>query len=143
MIGVWLVTNTIHRAAADGDDFFNADSTGGIPLEEQLRYIGSVKDDRGGRITDAVITITVKVPPEYGGQVLRFDAYTNVLGRYRSLNLPSVMFSMLGLEIDVDPSQVELSAVKKGYATIRTMRRSRAGQRHGAIETDFVLSKRE
>ena len=140
-IGSWWAANAVRRAAADGDDFFNADTTNGIPLDQQLRYVGSVKDDAGVRVADAVITITIHVPPEYGGQQLKFESYTNMIGRYRSLNLPSVMFSMLGLELDVEPSQVEIAAGKKGYATLRTLRRSKTSQRRGAIETDFVLAK--
>ena len=142
-MGAWAEVCNARSAAADGDDFFNADTTKGIPLDEQLRYVGNVKDDRGARVADAVITISVHVPLEYGGQVLKFSSYTDVLGRYRSLNLPSVMFSMIGLELDLDPSQVELSASKTGYSVIRTMRRTKAAQRHGVIETDFIVSKRE
>ena len=131
-------------AEANGDAFFKMDLFDAAMAKNV--FLGSVKDDEGNYVEDAVITVHVQVPEEYGGDALTFNAYTNVIGRYRTLDTAAAVAALLELEIPVeeiklDFSKVELTAEKKGYAMKRRLRRGRAAQSDGPFEIDFVLAR--
>ncbi len=135
------------KASANGDEFFAFKSTtinpdGSRKLAE-AGFFGSVKDEAGNYIDDATITVAVTVPSESGEpQRLMYDAYTNVLGRYRTLDPSGAASDLLEMEIKVAPEDVELLGVeKKGYKQLRRIDRSRRSQKKGMVEVDFIVTK--
>ena len=132
---------TAPGARADGDDFFRSEvfKADGTRLKHS-GYYGSVKDDRGKHIYDATITVSVTVTTEQGSQQVVFNAYTDLLGRYRTLDVAGVVFDLTAIETEIDPKTVEVTVAKKGYVTVRRLNRAKPGQA-GAIEIDFVMAK--
>ena len=99
-----------------------------------------VKDADGNRIEDAKITISLTVPTARGGKVVRFNAYTNIAGRYRSYDVGSVVMTLEEIQMDVDPASVELTVSKPGYDLVRTFNRSKRNQKKGVFEVDFTMA---
>lgn len=116
-------------ARADGDDFFGAEEIPGQPV---YVVFGSVKDDHGNRLTNAVVTVEVREP------VLIFDTTTNILGRFRTVDVGRAVTE---LGYDVDPVQIEVSVSAPGYVLMRRLRGDSPRRKEGAIEIDFVMTR--
>ena len=114
-------------ARADGDDFFEAQETPGKPV---YVVFGSVKDDRGNYLSKAVVTVEVAEP------VLIYDTTTNILGRFRTVDVGR---AVTDLGYDVDPAQIEISVSAPGYVPMRRLKRDSPRRKQGAIEIDFVM----
>lgn len=128
-------------ALANGDAYFRFNVFAGKPLEEQVVFAGSVKDEQGRRVKDARLTIGIVIPVEVGEKLVTYNAYTNDLGRFRSLDVASVILALEELEVTVDAAKVTLKIDKAGYEEVRRIRRERAGQKNGIFEVDFTLKK--
>ena len=126
-------------ARANGDDFFDYIVPEG-PIEKQIIYYGSVKDDKGNLLNDATITISVTVPEEFSAEPVTYNAYTNIVGRFRTMNATSIVASLLGVEVELDRANVALTAEKEGYKMLRKLNRGRSGKL-GPVELNFVMAK--
>lgn len=126
---------------ANGDDFFNNPLDAKVPLDQQMVFIGNVRDGAGNVVENAAINVSVRVPPGYSLEPVTFSAYTNVIGRYRTLDVLSVVASMIGADVDLKPQAVEITAKKAGYTMSRRMNRARASQNRGLFEVNFVLER--
>lgn len=145
-IGLTLLLATcLHGASAgaNGDAFFRFDvfDMSDTPLEEQTIFAGSVKDVDGKYVHDATITVSVTIPTARGVRPVTYNAYTNVVGRYRTLDVAAVILAMEEIEYDVDPREVEVTVEKEGYEVVRKLDRSRSSQQGGVFEIDFVLAR--
>jgi hypothetical protein len=116
-------------ALANGDVFFEAEE---IPGQTEFVYFGSVKDDDGNYLEGAIVTTVVKEPQ------LTYDAYTNVLGRYRTLDVGR---AVVDLGFEIDPKIFDVTVTLPGYTQVRRFNRGRAGQNKGAVELNFVMKK--
>ena len=116
---------------ANGDVFFEAEE---IPGQTEFVYFGSVKDEDGKYLDGATVSTTVTDPH------LTYDAYTNVLGRYRTLDVGRVV---VDLGFPVDSSKFELTVFMPGYTMVRRLNRGRAGQNKGAVEVNFIMAKKK
>jgi hypothetical protein len=134
---VWLDV-----AWGNGDEFFRGDAfADDKPLDTQVIFSGSVKDQQGNYIEDATITVALTVTTPRGERQITFNAYTNNIGRFRTLDAATVVLVMEEVEVDVDPRQVELTVAKPGYEVVRRLDRSRRSQTRGVFEVDFTLQK--
>jgi hypothetical protein len=116
-------------ARADGDDFFEAQEIPGIPV---YVVFGSVKDDRGNYLSNAVVTVEVAEP------VLIYETTTNLLGRFRTVDVGR---AVTDLGYDVDPAQIEVSVSAPGYVPMRRLKRGSPRRKQGAAEIDFVMKR--
>lgn len=116
-------------ALANGDVFFEAEE---IPGQTEFVYFGSVKDEGGDYLDGATVTIDVSDPH------LTYDAYTNVLGRYRTLDVGR---AIVDLGFEVDPSKVTVTVYKRGYTMTRRLDRRPVRAKKGAFEMNFVMAK--
>ena len=116
------------NAFANGDEFFGAEE---IPGETQFVYFGSVKDEKGKYLDGVEVTLDVLDPP------LTYVAYTDVLGRYRTLDAGR---AILDLGYDVDPSKLKLSVSRVGYVQTRRMSRVPTRAVRGAFEINFTMT---
>ncbi len=127
---------------ANGDEFFRDNAfADDKPLDTQTIYSGSVRDEDGSYIEDATITVAITVTTPRGERRVTYNAYTNNIGRYRTLDVASVVLVMEEVDIKVDPRAVELSVDKPGYRVVRRLDRSRAKQTAGVFEVDFWLAR--
>jgi hypothetical protein len=115
-------------AMANGDLFF-AEAVE-IPGKTEFVYFGAVKSADGGYLADVIVSIEASDPR------LSYEAYTNVIGRYRS---PDIGRAIVDLGYEVDASKIQVTVFKKGYRTIRRMYRGKARQNKGAVEMDFTM----
>ena len=137
-VAVLLLTGLAH---ANGDNYFRFNVFAGKPLEQQVVFAGTVKDEQGRRLKDARLTIGIVVPIEVGEKLVTYNAYTNDLGRYRSLDVASVVLALEELEVPVDAAKVKLKIDMAGYEEARRINRARGGQKNGIFEVDFTLKK--
>ena len=126
---------------ANGDDFFNNPLDAKIPLDQQIVFSGTAKDAAGHYLDNVSINVSVTVPPGYSLEPITFNAYTNIIGRYRTLDVLSVVSSMVGADLDLTARTVEITAKKQGYVMSRRMNRAKASQNRGLFEVNFVLEK--
>ena len=140
-----LMMGLSNSAFANGDAFFRFDvyNQTDTPLEEQTIYAGNVKDVDGNYIEDVTITVGITVPTLRGDRRVTYNAYSNIVGRYRSSDVASVILAMEDIEHDVNPRDVEVSVSKEGYKVVRRLDRSRYSQRRGVFEIDFLLARTE
>ncbi len=137
-----IIVAGIDTALSNGDEFFRDDAfSDDKPLETQVIFSGSVKDAAGRYVEDATITVAVTVATPRGERRIAYNAYTNNIGRYRTLDVASVVLVMEEVEVTVDPRTVELSVAKSGYEVTRRLDRSRAGQTSGVFEVDFWMTR--
>ena len=130
---------------ADGDDFFafqsrtfNPDGSRNIARNG---FFGNVRDDDGNLLRDATLTVAVTIQTEEGPRQVNYNSYTNIIGRYRTLDATNVVSDLLGIEADLKPGDVKLVGVeKKGYTQMRRLNRSRPGTT-GVFEVDFIMKK--
>lgn len=132
-------------ALADGDDFFAFQSRtfnpDGSRAVAKNGFFGSVRDDDGNMLRDATLTVAVTIQTEEGARQVNYNSYTNVIGRYRTLDATNVVSDLLGIKADLKPGDIKLVGVeKKGYAMVRRVNRSRPGQT-GVVEIDFIMKK--
>ncbi len=130
-------------ARADGDDFFQSElfNPDGTPVR-QNGFVGTVKDDSGRYIEDATITVRVTVDLGQTKQPLAYNAYTNALGRYRTLDVNGVVADFFAVDVDIDPKDIDVTAEKQGYILQQRFNRGPTGK-VGPIEINFVLKKRK
>jgi hypothetical protein len=121
-----------HVAHGNGDEFFR---------DNAFSYSGSVRDESGNYIEDATITVAITVQTPRGERQISYNAYTNNIGRYRTLDVASVVLVMEEIELEVDPDVVELSVEKSGYRVTRRLDRSRALQLNCVFEVDFWMTQ--
>jgi len=114
---------------ADGDDFFAVQE---IPGNPQYVVFGSVRDDRGNYVSTALVTIEVAEP------VLTYETTTNILGRFRSVDIGR---AITDLGYDLDPAQINVSVTAPGYALVRRFNRYSPRRNYGAVEIDFLMTK--
>ena len=69
---------------------------------------------------------------------LTYDAYTNILGRYRSLDVGR---AVIDLGFEVDPKLISVTVFKQGYTMTRRMNRGSPRLKKGAFEMNFVMAK--
>lgn len=129
---------------ADGDDFF-AFQLGNNAGAKNV-FIGGVKDDQGNVLSGVALTVLVKAPSVDEADDtpidVTFKTFTNFMGRYRTLNADDMVSVISGAAVQVKPEDLKLvGATKAGYAQIRRIDRSRAGQ--PIREIDFVMKKVE
>ena len=128
-------------ALCNGDEFYRFNALDAKALGSQVIFAGIVKDAEGNHLPDAKVTIGVVAPTIYGNKLVTFNAYTNVAGRYRALDVASVVSTLEEVEMAVDPALVEVTVAKEGYAVTRKLNRSRGGQKFGLFEVDFTMRK--
>ncbi len=116
---------------ANGDVFFEAEEIPGAP---EYVVFGSVKDNKGNYLDNAVVTIDVSEPH------LTYDAFTNVVGRFRT---PDVGRAIIDVGFEVDPSKIAVTVYLPGYRMVQRLNRGKAGQKQGAIEMNFVMAKED
>jgi hypothetical protein len=116
-------------AKANGDVFFEALEIEGDP---QFVYYGSVKDKAGNYISGALVAVDVSEPQ------LTYESYTNMLGRFRSLDVGRVVQN-LGYKIN--PNAIDVRVFAPGYKTVRKLSMRRSRDTLGAFEINFVLEK--
>ncbi len=127
----------LSAAQADGDEFF-ASTLRTVGEGAKNGFIGSVKDDEGHPLQDAVLTVMVKVPGE--SEDVTYRSFTNILGRYRTLDAADVVSVLQGTDVELKPDDVKLVGVAKdGYTQVRRLDRSRTGRT--VREIDFVMKK--
>jgi hypothetical protein len=127
-------------AFSNGDEFFQGDPfADDKPLDTQVIFAGSVKDLDGQPIEDATITVAITVDTPRGERPITYNAYTNNIGRYRALDVATVIMVMEQVAVMVDPRQVELSVAKPGFEVVRRLDRSRRSQTSGVFEIDFTM----
>lgn len=128
-------------ARADGDDYFVSElfNPDGSPVS-QGGFAGIVKDGNGKLVKDATIKISLKVDTGQGTFPIAYNAYTNELGRYRSLDPKGVVADFLAVDVEVDPKTVEVTATKDGYEMTRRFVRGRP-KSGGFYEIDFIIKK--
>jgi len=137
-----LFTIGVNVAWGNGDEFFRGDAfADDKPLDAQVIFTGSVKDQQGNYIEDATITVALTVNTPRGERRITFNAYTNNIGRFRTLDAATVVLVMEEVEVDVDARQIELTVGKPGYEVVRRLDRSRRGQKRGVFEVDFTLQE--
>ena len=132
-------------ARADGDDFFAFQSRtfnpDGSRAVAKNGFFGNVRDDDGNLLRDAILTVSVTVETDEGPRQVNYNSYTNILGRYRTLDASGVISDLLGIEADLKAGDVKLVGVeKKGFTQARRLNRSRPGQT-GLLEVDFIMKK--
>ena len=120
---------------ADGDDFFQPTDT---PLDHQLVFVGTVKDQSGAYLNGALVTWHAVSVDESGEQSSSSGTFTDRMGRYRTVDVARIV-ALNGYELD--PTRVELSVTKPGYTTMRRFKRTRERDRMGLQEVDFVMAK--
>ncbi len=118
-------------ALANGDIFFEALEIEGDP---QFVFFGSVKDKKGNAVSGALVSVDVSEPQ------LTYESYTNVIGRYRSLDVGRVIQD-LGYQIN--PRNIDVSVFAPGYKTTRKFSMRRTGDIIGAFEVNFVIEEEE
>ncbi len=123
-------------ARCDGDDFFL--DMRGMPRETELIYIGVVKDEEGKYLQGAIVRAELALEMDSGVRYLKYDSVTDVLGRYRTRNLGR---TIIGLDLEIDPKKVTLTALKDGYTIKRSYVRSPRTQTR-LIEVDFLMTKK-
>lgn len=130
-------------ACANGDAFFrfNLFEMSDTPIEEQTIYMGNVKDVDGNYIMDATITVGITVPTSRGERRVTYNAYTDVVGRYRTLDVASVILALEEIEYEVDPQDVQVTVEKDGYEVVRRLDRSRRSQKSGVFEINFLMAE--
>lgn len=116
-------------ALANGDEFFGAEE---IPGETQFVFFGSVKDEQGKYLDGVEVVLDVLDPP------LTYIAYTDVIGRFRTLDAGRVM---VDLGYDIDPSKLKLSVSLPGYVQTRRLSRVPTRAVKGAFEINFVMKQ--
>ncbi len=116
-------------ALANGDVFFEAEE---IPGQTEFVYFGSVKDEDGNYLDGVTVTTDVSDPH------LTYDSYTNVLGRYRSLDVGR---AVIDLGFEVEPRNITVTVFKRGYTMVRRMNRGSPRLKKGAFEMNFVMAK--
>ena len=132
-----------HGARGNGDEFFQGDvlESDNKPLETQILYAGRVKDQDGDYIEDATITVAITVPTPRGERRVTYNAYTNNIGRYLTLDVAGVVLMMEAIEVEVEPDEVEVTVEKEGYEVVRRLDRSRTRQKNGLFEIDFWMTR--
>jgi hypothetical protein len=120
---------------ADGDDFFQVTDT---PLESQLVFVGTVKDQAGTYLNGALVTWHAISVDESGEQSSSSGTFTDRMGRFRTVDVARIV-AINGY--DLDPTRVEVSVTKPGYVMVRRLKRTRERQRMGLLEIDFVMAK--
>ncbi len=118
----------IRTASANGDGFFGLEQLGPI----DFLYYGTVRDQAGGYLTDAEVTMTVSNPD------LIYVEMTDVLGHFR---MPDVGRYLIDNNHPVDPSTFKLSAKMEGYKQVRKLDRRSSRQTKGAFEVNFTMAK--
>ena len=116
-------------ARADGDDFFGAQEISGNPIYVML---GSVKDDGGNYLSNARVTVEVAEP------VLIFDTTTNIIGRFRTVDVGRAITE---LGYDVNPAQIDVSVSAPGYVLMSRFKRGSLRRTQAIIEVDFVMTR--
>ena len=133
MLGLGAVLSAVaavsRSAFANGDVFFEAEE---IPGQTEFVYFGSVKDEDGNYLDGVTVTTDVSEPH------LTYDAYTNILGRYRSLDVGR---AVIDLGFEVDPKLISVTVFKQGYTMTRRMNRGSPRLKKGAFEMNFVMAK--
>ena len=124
---------------ANGDDFFEILD---VPMDDQLIFVGTVKDEDGNYLQDALVRwqATGKVGVDGGEHTSTAGTWTNELGRFRTVDVARVV-AREGAELD--PERVEVTVEKSGYEMVRRLSRNRGSQRMGLQEIDFVMRKTE
>ncbi len=144
VVALMLFAAPFDYASGNGDEFFRDDAfSDDVPLDTQTIFSGSIRDEEGNYIEDATITVAITVQTPRGERRITYNAYTNNIGRYRTLDVASVVLVMEEVEITVDPADVELSVEKTGYEVVRRLDRSRARQKSGVFEIDFWMAPSE
>jgi hypothetical protein len=118
-------------AVANGDIFFEALEIEGDP---QFVFFGSVKNRQGKGVPGALVSVGVSEPQ------LTYESYTNIIGRYRSLDVGRVIQD---LGYDIDPSKIDVEVFVPGYKTARKFSMRRTGDVIGAFEVNFVIEEEE
>ena len=133
---------SVGPARADGDDYFVSElfNPDGSPVS-QGGFAGIVKDASGKLVKDATIKIALKVDTGQGAFPIAYNAYTNELGRYRSLDPKGVVADFLAIDVEIDPKTVDVTATKEGYDMARRFVRGRP-KSGGFYEIDFVLKQK-
>lgn len=118
-------------ATANGDVFFEALEIEGDP---QFVFYGSVKDRAGKYVDGAMVSVDVSEPQ------LTYESFTNMLGRFRSLDVGRVIQD-LGYRID--PNLIDVTVFAPGYRTVRKLSMRRSRDTTGAFEVNFVIEKED
>ena len=143
LAGLVIAASPAGVVLANGDQFFAFRSKlftdQGARAEVEIGYVGSVKDEAGNRLADAVVTVAVNAHTDDGVQRVTFDAYTDLIGRYRTLDAAGAASDLLGFEVFLLPEDVELLGVeKRGYVQVRKFNRGTSGK-PTIQEIDFVM----
>jgi hypothetical protein len=88
-------------AWANGEEFFGTKDT-----KLDMYYFGHIKDASGKVLDNAVVTVVAK------NVNMKFPFRNDAPGHFRS---PDIGKAIKGLGKTVDPSQIEITVLKKGY----------------------------
>ena len=124
---------------ANGDDFFEIID---VPLDDQLIFVGTVKDEEGNYLQDALVRwrATGSVGESGDEHTSTAGTFTNVLGRFRTVDVARIVVRE-GAQLDT--KRVEFTVEKQGYEMVRQLIRNRGRQPMGLQEIDFVMRKSE
>ena len=124
---------------ANGDDFFEIID---VPMDDQLIFVGTVKDEEGNYLQDALVRwrATGPVGAEGDEHTSTAGTWTNMLGRFRTVDVARIV-AREGAELN--PQKIEFAVEKQGYEMVRQLIRNRGRERMGLQEIDFVMRKTE
>ena len=91
-------------AWANGEEFFGSKDT-----KLDMYYFGHIKDTDGKVLDNAVVTVVAK------NLNMKFPFRNDAPGHFRS---PDIGKAIKGLGKTVDPSQIEITVLKKGYKMV-------------------------
>ena len=124
LIGLAVIGLALAGTAwANGEEFF---STGDTKLD--FYYFGHIKDTDGSILDNAVITVTAKNVP------IKFPFRNDAPGHFRS---PDIGRAIKALGKPVDPSQIEVAVLKKGYTLARAI--AVPNKKEGGVELTIVM----
>lgn len=126
-IGMLAAAGLGREALANGDEFFGAEE---IPGQTEFVYFGSVKDAEGNYLDAVEVTLNVSEPP------LTYVAYTDVIGRFRTLDAGR---AIVDLGYEVDTTKFSLSVARDGFKQVRKLDRTPRRAKKGAFEVNFVM----
>ena len=90
--------------SANGEEFFGSKDT-----KLDMYYFGHIKDTDGKVLDNAVVTVVAK------NLNMKFPFRNDAPGHFRS---PDIGKAIKGLGKTVDPSQIEITVLKKGYKMV-------------------------
>jgi hypothetical protein len=110
---------------ANGEEFFGTKDT-----KLDLYYFGHIKDTSGKVLDNAVVTVIAK------NVNMKFPFRNDAPGHFRS---PDIGKAIKGLGKTIDPAQMEIVVLKKGYVMVSPVKLPQKSE-GGIGPLDFVMA---